>query len=151
MYVVQRVRWDFNGEFFFRVGLVGAGTLDDEDEAAVTEPGFVRPDPAEARRRFLDAEARRKWSDHGPFAFGGDAALEPPQLSDGTSLPPEEFHGRVAAMAGPPPPPSAQAPWTDWVQRWRARVPSLSYEKRQTIWDLADRVCFHRVVAMDRG
>jgi hypothetical protein len=117
-YIVQRIHWEYNDEYYGRY----------EGEAVKT---FLDRAKAEAYRREREHAARRQWREGPPceLNMGGlDTAAQ-------TSLSPRQLTDRLAELGMPD---GGMQETSDW---WDDLDPG----ERDAVWDLFDKVHFFEV------
>jgi hypothetical protein len=138
-YVVQQVRWEYNDEYFYRLG--EAGELGDEgSDGTAPLRTFLSRTKAEAWWRKREEQAR---GDQSPFDYGalmGD-------LDDYGSLSPAEFRDRLRAAGVSPPLVSKDGQLREDLSAWwEESVADMTAEQRSAVWDALDRVRFYEIV-----
>ncbi len=138
-YVVQPVHWEYNDEYYYRLG-GEADELGDEPSDVPAQRTFLSRKKAEAWRRKREEEAR---GDQDPFdygALGGD-------LEDYSSLSPEEFRDRLRGVGLSPPSfgENGRLPDALW-EWWEREVADMTPAQRSAVWDALDRVRFYEIV-----
>jgi hypothetical protein len=124
VYVVQRLDWAFNDQFFFPAG-------------GMELRAFRDPDRAEAYRLELEAATRRGEMEcelANPFTALGNG------LDDQSSLDGEQFRDTLRSHGIDPP---FEHDFENW---WEDEGKSLSPEQRRIVWDLCDQVKLYEVV-----
>ena len=126
-YIVQRIGWNYNDEYFYR----GEGEEDD-----VPVKAFRDRARAEAHLRQLHDEEAADWVGLNPFEFGR-------RLADVTSLSGAELAARVQALGFPPPQVNDEIGegyvWFEW---WNEAM-------GDAVWQLLDRIRFFEIIEID--
>jgi hypothetical protein len=127
VYVVQRVGWSFNDEWFFR-----DGPIKDQQIAA-----YTRRELAEAE---LLRRERQQQAVECPFQYyGGDSDVECV-----SHLTEQEFVQFLASIGLTPR--AATCRWEEW---WEVTAATLTPEQHQAIWSVMTKVKFHEIVEVE--
>jgi hypothetical protein len=130
-YVVQKVGWTFNDQWYYRDGM--------EDDEPIT--AYATRERAEAERLRLECAG---WKGAGsPLAYGSD-------LEDVSSLTEAEFIERLNALGLIPERlrGATDIYWRDW---WEMVERELTDGQRQALWQMMDRLRLYEIVAVEVG
>ena len=141
VYVVHKVTWAYNDEWYYRPDRESTGTDDevdeydgvDGDENAINPPvkAFRDRAKAEAHARALESKERARQSF--PFAF------EPAFVEDPAD---NEVLVEQIRQAGLNPPRRGRHGYIDFHSWWNR----LSKQQRDIVWDLFDAIRFFEVI-----
>jgi len=125
-YIVQRINWNYNDEYFYR----GAGEGDDQPVKAFRDRAR-----AEAHLRKLVDDECADWDGVNPFEMGQS-------LADVTSMSGTELANAVRAVGLRPPDANSEInelyTWYEWY--------SGPGEESEAVWRLLDRIRFFEII-----
>jgi hypothetical protein len=126
VFVVQRIGWTFNDQWFYRDGR--------EDDQPVV--AYASRAQAEAELLYFDREA---WPGVNPFLYGE-------RFSDLTHLSEDELVRHIEQLGLSPPPEPENRDWSDW---WEGIEGSLTLEQCEGIWRVMTKIQLHEIVPVE--